>query len=484
MQIDPLESIYSNTEMYTIPKHNVDIFTTVTGTSESDVKKIDRSKYENLLGVDGSSIGIAVIDTGVDIHHENLKSKVKKSMNFASDLKVCMETLNLKDTSRFDYFIRIINYCNTYRGKYDTYFRSYYNCVKSLCNFLNPNTFETFEIVFQKSVSEVNNISNQMSNLYYSEFNQFKNGNTLDLSQVYGKYLESFEYQGTLYYYENASNGNPCYQTHGTHVASISSGNNEQEYTGLAPSSYIFDLCVQSTAIESGLFFIQDALRWVSVHGKTNGIQLVNMSLGGTQPWGDTENIVNSILNQNIVILAATGNSQHNESGTDASHISYPAGYPDVIAIGSLGRLDSDQNVDYTVTSYYSEIGQNIDYTAPGRNIIAAESNTTNGYVSLSGTSMACPYACGVICLLLDYFNKNNIVIDNVRKLNWLLSKMTSEVSYVDLSNQRVSSKEFDIHTGYGRIEINFNNIDLMISERVSKCIESMPSNWKVENTR
>ena len=484
MQIEPLEECYKNQEVYDIPKYDVDIFTTITNSSESDVKKIDKSKYQNLLGVDGSSIGIAIIDTGVDIHHENLKSKVKKSLNFASDLKVCMETLNLKDTSRFDYFIRIINYCNTYRGKYDTYFRSYYNCVKSLCNFLSPNTFETFEICFKKSVSEVNHISNQMNNLYYSEFNQFKNGNTLNLSQIYEKYLESFEYQGISYYYENVPNGNPCYQTHGTHVASISSGNDEQEYTGLAPSSFIFDLCVQSTAIDTGLFFIQDALRWISVYGKTNGIRLVNMSLGGTNPWGDTQNIINSILRQNIVIVAATGNSQHTESGSDASYVSYPAGYPDVIAIGSLGRLDADNTVDYSVTSYYSEIGQNIDYTAPGRNVIAAKSNSTNGYVSLSGTSMACPYACGVICLLLDYFNKNAINISDTRELNWLLSKMTTTVDYIN-DNQRITSRAFDKYTGYGRIDIDFDKLNMVsVGEMIEKCIATMPAEWKTEYIR
>ena len=38
-------------------------------------------------------MNVEIIDTGVDKNHNNFDDRVKMSMNFASDLKVCLETL-------------------------------------------------------------------------------------------------------------------------------------------------------------------------------------------------------------------------------------------------------------------------------------------------------------------------------------------------------------------------------------------------------
>ena len=177
--------------------------------------------------------------------------------------------------------------------------------------------------------------------------------------------MKKFSHQNKVYYYkDNTEVGNTCVDLHGTHVASICAGRSSEKISGIAPKAHVYDLCVQSTAIEGGLFFVQDALRWIAVYGKTSHVDIVNMSLGGRLPWGDTQTLINEILCQNIIIVASTGNNQADENKVDSNYISYPAGYPDVIAIGSLG-LDINEMCDYNIKSDFSECGENIDFCCP-----------------------------------------------------------------------------------------------------------------------
>ena len=319
--------------------------------------------------------------------------------------------------------------------------------------------------------NDFTNISSEFLELYLRHM-VFETNNMVDLNKTYSKYLKSFKYEDNVYFYEQITN--KCLETHGTHVASICSGNTNNIYTGVAPDSTIIDLCVQSSIIESGLFFIQDSLRWVSVFGKSHNISIVNMSLGSKKPWGDTNNIINNIISQGIYIVAATGNSQQSESHDDQQYISYPSGYPDVISIGSLGLLVNGY-IDYSQHSKFSECGNNIDFAAPGRNIIGASSNTKNEHVILSGTSMACPYASGIICLLLSYFKKQNIHVPHPysKHLNYLLSKMVI----------KITDDYFNNSTGFGCIDVNFKKL-YDVSDIIHKTFNKTPENWKKEQIR
>ena len=472
-------------EQYKLPMFTVDTLSTVKGTTVQDVKMIDAPRLWKTLENKGENTTIAVIDTGVDVNHKNLNGKVLKSMNFASDLKVCLETVGLKETSKIDYFIRVLQFCNQNRGRYDSYFKSYYTVIVALANFFD-NKFPTYDTLYSSGQTSANNVINEMDTMLRIKLYNYASSGVIDTDKVYSLYLTSFEYNGKLFYYEEMSNGNYCYENHGTHVASICAGNTENDYTGIAPNALIVDLCVQSTAISSGLFFIQDALRWISTFGKDNRINIVNMSLGGSKPWGETQQIIENIISQNIVVVAATGNAQHSESSVDSQYVGYPAGYPDVIAIGSLGRLTEGNEIDYSVSSYYSEIGENIDYTSPGRNIVAALSNSVDGTVVLSGTSMACPYAAGIIALLVNYIFANiALETDFVKKLNYLLSNMTKQVYFQDdVKGTRVLCENFDKHVGYGCIDVNFSKLQRDNVSLITNTISKMPNDWKVEKTR
>lgn len=483
---------------YKIPQYNKeDTYSTILGSSKTDIKQDDAPVFWQRLGTRGSGVNVAIIDTGVDKSHTNMSGRILDSINFANDLKVCFEVLQLNDMNEFNYFVWVVYYCNYYRGLYDEYFEAYYTVLRGFFNCLKEELyFESYTIIYQKTVVEVDAILTEMESLYISILRPYMDlDGTIRIHEVYEVYLKHFEYQGSKYYYEQCGDsGNLCYEMHGTHVASICSGNEETDYTGIAPESGIYDLCVQSTVIPDGLFFIQDALRWVAVFGVQNNINVVNMSLGGTMPWGSTEFIINDLMSKNIIVLAATGNSQDYENAEatgDENFVGYPAGYPNVLAIGSLGRKDQDNNVDYSVSSFYSEIGPNIDYCLPGRSIVAAYSNASsdniNKGVAISGTSMATPYAAGIVCLLVAYLKNNNVVVDNnfVRRINYLLSKMAKSVYWQDdNTKERFLCKGFDVHVGYGRMTIDFSELLTDVSTSVKNKMLEMSADWKPEYVR
>ncbi len=130
---------------------------------------------------------------------------------------------------------------------------------------------------------------------------------------------------------------------------------------------------------------------------------VINMSLGGAAYNPAFQETVNALLAENVVIVAAAGNSN-----TDTPH--YPAGYDGVISVGAIDLSGSK--------APYSNYGPRIDVVAPGGNVEAdlngdskadgvlstiwnSETNQPS-YVFYQGTSMASPHVAGVVSLMLS----------------------------------------------------------------------------------
>src|SRR5207253_10006981 len=102
-------------------------------------------------------------------------------------------------------------------------------------------------------------------------------------------------------------------------------------------------------------------------------------------------NSLNNAAAAGDIFVAAAGNASSNNDLTP----SYPASYtaPNIIAVAATNNKDQ--------LASFSNYGTNsVDIAAPGVDVASTYPN--NGYVYLSGTSMATPHVTGVVALVLS----------------------------------------------------------------------------------
>jgi len=194
---------------------------------------------------------------------------------------------------------------------------------------------------------------------------------------------------------------------HGTHVAGILAGQGDANtaYRGVAPATALVGVKVMnssgtgytSTIISGVQFCIDNKVRY--------NIRIINMSLGGGASSDGTDAlsaVVNAAADHGILPVVAAGNS-----GPGRATIGTPAAAAKALTVCSI----SDPGVLGFAISSFSSRGPTADgrvkpdVCAPGLSITAPRANSTNGYITYSGTSMAAPFAAGVAALMLDANN-------------------------------------------------------------------------------
>lgn len=115
-------------------------------------------------------------------------------------------------------------------------------------------------------------------------------------------------------------------------------------------------------------------------------INLVNMSLGSSQPTPSQEKIINRLSDQGVLVVAAAGNFN-----TDTPF--YPGSYDRVLTVAATDKRE--------VKASFSNFGGQVDIAAPG---VACYSTYLKGqFRKLSGTSMATPVITGILALGVSY---------------------------------------------------------------------------------
>lgn len=191
----------------------------------------------------------------------------------------------------------------------------------------------------------------------------------------------------------------PC--GHGTHVTGIiaASGNNGIGIAGVDWQAKILPLRVLDDYCDGTVANIARALVYAVDH---HGAQVINLSLGLASPSRLLENATHYAYRRGAALIAAAGNGGCSSGGSH-SNVFYPARYPWTLAVSAVSAVDSS-----LVPAVFSSCGPEVDLAAPGVAVLSTfprmgssfYTGLPNSYASLSGTSMAAPFAAGAAALL------------------------------------------------------------------------------------
>ena len=167
---------------------------------------------------------------------------------------------------------------------------------------------------------------------------------------------------------------------HGTMVAGViaASGNNGSGMAGISWGARLMPVKV----IDSAGNGTQSGLAEGIVYAVDHGARVINISLGGATSTPLLNAAVDYAESRSVVIVAAAGN--------DPTRVTYPAAYPNVIAVGATSADNS--------LAPFSGTGPEIRLVAPGVTILSTSRD--GGYATGSGTSLAAANVSGVAALL------------------------------------------------------------------------------------
>ncbi|HKY41290.1 MAG TPA: S8 family serine peptidase [Polyangiaceae bacterium] len=188
---------------------------------------------------------------------------------------------------------------------------------------------------------------------------------------------------------------------HGTHCAGIIAGKGlEGGVAGIAPHAELYSLRVHPGGKLSDLLA---ALQWAI----NNQLDVLNLSLGIAQP--------SLALSWKVQEAAAAGITLVAAAATDAEQVSSPAGLDGVIGVSAIGQLRElpedtahvlrvselcNRETGLFVPNFAAQ-GGGLNLVAPG---VAVISSVPGGYAAWDGTSAACAFVAGLVCVALSAY--------------------------------------------------------------------------------
>lgn len=205
---------------------------------------------------------------------------------------------------------------------------------------------------------------------------------------------------------------------HGTHVAGVvgAAMNNGMGIAGLAQVR-LMAVKVMNDSGEGTDSTVASGIRWAADHGA----HVITMSLGVDGTSTVLRDAVNYASNRRVAMVGASGNS-------GSSYVSYPAAYPQVIAVGAVDTAGSRAS--------FSNYGSGLDIMAPGVQVYSTQGG--GGYHYLAGTSTAVPFVAGVAALMLS--------------INPALTPVEIG-TYINVTANDISRTGYDTMTGWGIVD-------------------------------
>ncbi|MGW2637375.1 S8 family peptidase [Streptomyces sp. NPDC001348] len=189
---------------------------------------------------------------------------------------------------------------------------------------------------------------------------------------------------------------------HGTHVAATLAGSGARSggrYKGVAPGAGILNAKVLDDSGEGSDSSVIAGLEWAA----GQGAKVANLSLGQEDTPGEdpVEAAVNALSKSTgMLTVAAAGNE-----GPDAGTVDSPGAAESALTVGAVDG--EDRLADFSSIGPTADSALKPDLTAPGVDIVSARAAhghmgdpAADGYVSMSGTSMATPHVAGAAAIL------------------------------------------------------------------------------------
>ncbi|MDO8689695.1 MAG: S8 family serine peptidase [Dehalococcoidia bacterium] len=190
---------------------------------------------------------------------------------------------------------------------------------------------------------------------------------------------------------------------HGTHVSGIiaANTNNGIGVAGIAPGVSLMPIRVECPD-PNGNNYIYVSTEVNALHyAADNGARVISISLGGTFTSTSELVAINYALGKGALVIAAAGNCYADGSECDGqiNPVSYPAGYPGVLAVAATTASDTHAS--------YSEEGTFVSIAAPGgdgtiTSTMILSTYPNSSYAYMDGTSMATPHVSGLAGLIFS----------------------------------------------------------------------------------
>ncbi len=253
---------------------------------------------------------------------------------------------------------------------------------------------------------------------------------------------------------------------HGSHVAGIAAGKNaspngNEPLSGIAPDAQLIMMKISDANGEINMDTVLKALNDAIILGA----DCVNLSLGIDYSSPSTYPLLSQAISlarsRGITVCCAAGNSDRGYQKTindiqykspvyadmpDYGSIGVPSAFHDAIAVGSTDKNDT--------VSYYTSWGVSEtlelkpDISVTGRYI--KSSNSTGGYVLLSGTSMAAPHMTGITALMSQYLKTTKLNYTAANKVTLIENLLMSTADVIKSGDIPVSPRR----QGAGRANV------------------------------
>ena len=193
---------------------------------------------------------------------------------------------------------------------------------------------------------------------------------------------------------------------HGTHCAGIIGAEGENNL-GIAGVNWKVRIMPLKFMNANGSGTTKDAIEAINyaIDRKKNGVnvRVISASWGSTQRSQALEDVIRKAYENDILFVAAAGNSSVNNDRTPH----YPSSYnvPNVVSVAALDRKDQ-------IASFSNWGAKSVALGAPGVDILSTWLG--NSYEEKSGTSMATPVVSGVAALIVAQHPRMSV--DDLRR--------------------------------------------------------------------